>query len=203
MAIRITDVGLWAPIARATRPPGRTLPSYAGRPRGKPLREPGLALLPGEGGRPFLGEGALAARRFSAAEALQMGLVNQVVPGDALHETAYGLASAIAGNAPLTVAAVKAAIREASAPRRSETSPASTRWSRPASARRTTWSPHLRRQGVAPGRVVEGHGRDGAGHLDEQLVRARLMVQDRHAAAFPGAPQITAQARSFSISAEE
>ena len=57
-----------------------------------------------------------SARRFSAAEALQMGLVNQVVPGDALHETVYGLASAIAGNAPLTVAAVKAAIREASRP---------------------------------------------------------------------------------------
>jgi enoyl-CoA hydratase len=57
-----------------------------------------------------------SARRFSAAEALQMGLVNQVVPGAALHETVYGLASAIAGNAPLTVAAVKAAIREASRP---------------------------------------------------------------------------------------
>ena len=57
-----------------------------------------------------------SARRFSAAEALQMGLVNQVVLGDALHETVYGLASAIAGNAPLTVAAVKAAIREASRP---------------------------------------------------------------------------------------
>jgi enoyl-CoA hydratase len=57
-----------------------------------------------------------SARRFSAAEALQMGLVNQVVPGDALHETVHGLASAIAGNAPLTVAAVKAAIREASRP---------------------------------------------------------------------------------------
>jgi hypothetical protein len=26
MAIRVTDVGLWAPAARATRPPGRTLP---------------------------------------------------------------------------------------------------------------------------------------------------------------------------------
>jgi enoyl-CoA hydratase/carnithine racemase len=57
-----------------------------------------------------------SARRFSAAEALQMGLVNQVVTGGALHETVYGLASAIAGNAPLTVAAVKAAIREASRP---------------------------------------------------------------------------------------
>jgi hypothetical protein len=60
MAVRITDVGLSAPASRATRPSGRTLPPSAGRPRGEPLREPGLALLPGEGGRPFLGEGALA-----------------------------------------------------------------------------------------------------------------------------------------------
>jgi len=57
-----------------------------------------------------------SARRFSAAEALQMGLVNQVVPAEALRETVYGLAEAIAGNAPLTVAAAKAAIREASRP---------------------------------------------------------------------------------------
>jgi len=57
-----------------------------------------------------------SARRFSAAEALQMGLVNQVVPASALRETVFGLAEAIGHNAPLTVAAAKAAIREASAP---------------------------------------------------------------------------------------
>ena len=57
-----------------------------------------------------------SARRFPAAEALRMGLVNQVVPAAALQETVYSLARAIAGNAPLTVAAAKAAIREASRP---------------------------------------------------------------------------------------
>ena len=57
-----------------------------------------------------------SARRFSAAEALQMGLVNRVVPADSLREAALGLADSIARNAPLTVAAAKAAIREAGQP---------------------------------------------------------------------------------------
>jgi enoyl-CoA hydratase/carnithine racemase len=54
-----------------------------------------------------------SARRFSAAEALAMGLVNRVVPVAALREETLGLAQAIAANAPLTVAACKAAIRAA------------------------------------------------------------------------------------------
>jgi enoyl-CoA hydratase/carnithine racemase len=53
-----------------------------------------------------------SARRFPAAEALQMGLVNRVVPADSLREAVLGLAR----NAPLTVAAAKAAIREAGRP---------------------------------------------------------------------------------------
>src|SRR5215470_12073681 len=57
-----------------------------------------------------------SARRFSAAEALRMGLVNRVVPAGSLRETVLGLADSIARNAPLTVAAAKAAIREASRP---------------------------------------------------------------------------------------
>jgi enoyl-CoA hydratase/carnithine racemase len=57
-----------------------------------------------------------SARRFPAEDALRMGLVNQVVPAASLRETVYGLAEAIASNAPLTVAAAKAAIREASRP---------------------------------------------------------------------------------------
>ena len=56
------------------------------------------------------------ARRFSAAEALQMGLVNRVVPVGSLREAVLSLADSIARNAPLTVAAAKAAIREASRP---------------------------------------------------------------------------------------
>jgi len=55
----------------------------------------------------------LSARRFSAAEALRMGLVNRVVPAAELNTQVMTLAESIAGNAPLTVAAAKAAIREA------------------------------------------------------------------------------------------
>jgi enoyl-CoA hydratase len=57
-----------------------------------------------------------SARRFPAAEALRMGLVNQIVPAGLLRETVLSLADSIAGNAPLTVAAAKAAIREAGRP---------------------------------------------------------------------------------------
>jgi enoyl-CoA hydratase len=54
-----------------------------------------------------------SARRFPAAEALQMGLVNRVVPVARLREEVMDLARSITQNAPLTVAACKAAIREA------------------------------------------------------------------------------------------
>ncbi len=57
-----------------------------------------------------------SARRFSAAEALQMGLVNRIVPGPFLKREVTDLAADIAGNAPLTVTAAKAAIREAGKP---------------------------------------------------------------------------------------
>jgi enoyl-CoA hydratase len=57
-----------------------------------------------------------SARRFSAAEALQMGLVNRVVAGEDLIAEVMALAAEVAGNAPLTVAAAKAAIREAGKP---------------------------------------------------------------------------------------
>jgi enoyl-CoA hydratase len=67
-------------------------------------------------GPSWAAEMLFSARRFSAAEALQMGLVNRVVPADGLREAVLDLADGIAGNAPLTVAAVKAAIREATRP---------------------------------------------------------------------------------------
>jgi enoyl-CoA hydratase/carnithine racemase len=54
-----------------------------------------------------------SARRFTASEALQMGLVNRVVPAAELQDAVMSLAAGIAANAPLTVAAAKAAIREA------------------------------------------------------------------------------------------
>ena len=58
-----------------------------------------------------------SARRFLAAEAMQMGLVNRVVPPDDLREEVVSLAADIAANAPLTITAAKAAIREAARPR--------------------------------------------------------------------------------------
>ena len=67
-------------------------------------------------GPSWTAEMLFSARRFSAAEALQMGLVNRVVPADDLREAVLGLADSIASNAPLTVAAAKAAIREAARP---------------------------------------------------------------------------------------
>ena len=57
-----------------------------------------------------------SARRFPAAEALRMGLVNQVVPVGRLRDTVHGLADSIARNAPLTIAAAKSAIRAAAQP---------------------------------------------------------------------------------------
>jgi enoyl-CoA hydratase len=47
------------------------------------------------------------ARRFRAAEALAMGLVNEVVPKAELEQRAFALAEGIAQNAPLTLRAVK------------------------------------------------------------------------------------------------
>lgn len=54
----------------------------------------------------------LTARRFGAEEAHHMGLVNRVVPGADLEPVVVELASTIAGNAPLTVKAAKACVRE-------------------------------------------------------------------------------------------
>ena len=52
------------------------------------------------------------ARRFKADEALAMGLLNRVVPVDALHRTVDEYAEMIGENAPLTVAAAKFTIGE-------------------------------------------------------------------------------------------
>ncbi len=54
----------------------------------------------------------LTARRFPAADALRMGLVNRVVAASDLRDETMTLARAVAQNAPLTLAACKAAIRE-------------------------------------------------------------------------------------------
>jgi len=64
-------------------------------------------------GPAWTAEMLFSARRFAAAEALQMGLINRVVPAALLRQEVMRLAGSIASNAPLTVAAAKAAIREA------------------------------------------------------------------------------------------
>ncbi len=53
------------------------------------------------------------ARQFTTDEAWRMGLVNQVVPGDELETYVGNYCETIAGNAPLTVKAAKAIVKEA------------------------------------------------------------------------------------------
>ena len=76
----------------------------------------GVTSLMGLIGPAHTSEMLFSARRFSAPEALAMGLVNRVVPAAALHQETMALAQSIAANAPLTVAACKAAIRAAGQP---------------------------------------------------------------------------------------
>lgn len=60
----------------------------------------------------FAAEVLLTARRFSAAEAWAMRLVNRVVDGAALEGACAALCAEIAANAPLTLAAARRAINE-------------------------------------------------------------------------------------------
>ncbi len=56
------------------------------------------------------------ARRFSAEEALGMGLINRVVPHAELEERTREIAATIACNAPLTMKAIKQSVHEALKP---------------------------------------------------------------------------------------
>jgi enoyl-CoA hydratase len=76
----------------------------------------GVTTLTALVGPAWTAEILFSARRFSASEALQMGLVNRVVPAAVLRDQVMTLAASVAANAPLTVAAAKAAIREARRP---------------------------------------------------------------------------------------
>lgn len=60
----------------------------------------------------FASEMLFTGRRFTAAEAYHMGLVNRVVANNKLDEVVRETAEMIAGNAPLTVKASKTNIRE-------------------------------------------------------------------------------------------
>jgi crotonobetainyl-CoA hydratase len=67
----------------------------------------GLLRLPRRLPRPLAMELLLTGRRMGAAEALRLGLLNQVVPADELIDAARALAQQIVQAAPLAVAAVK------------------------------------------------------------------------------------------------
>jgi len=78
---------------------------------GYPLH--GLRRLVDLVGPAFAKEIFFTAKRFTAEDARVMGLVNRVVPNDALEAFVTDYATTIAGNAPLTVASAKVIIGEA------------------------------------------------------------------------------------------
>jgi len=73
---------------------------------------PGLKRLVDIVGPSFAMEIFYTARQFTAADALAMGLVNQVVPDGELETYVKDYAVMISGNAPLTIKAVKATVAE-------------------------------------------------------------------------------------------
>ena len=64
-------------------------------------------------GPQFVYEILFTARQFDATEALQMGLVNRVLPETEIHDYVHQMAETIGGNAPLTIQAVKRIVCEA------------------------------------------------------------------------------------------
>jgi enoyl-CoA hydratase/carnithine racemase len=72
----------------------------------------GLKRLVDVVGPSFAMEIFYTARQVTAAEALTMGLVNRVVPDGELENYVKSYAETIAGNAPLTIKAVKAVVSE-------------------------------------------------------------------------------------------
>jgi enoyl-CoA hydratase/carnithine racemase len=63
-------------------------------------------------GPQFTAEIFYTGRQFTAQEALQMGLVNRLLPAAELDKYVMGYAATLAGNAPLTLAAVKRCLIE-------------------------------------------------------------------------------------------
>ncbi len=85
------------------------------------LTEVSLGIIPGAGGTQriarLIGKGKakellFTARKVSASEALSIGLVNQVVPGEELLREATQLGEAIAANAPIAVRQAKLALNK-------------------------------------------------------------------------------------------
>jgi enoyl-CoA hydratase/carnithine racemase len=84
------------------------------------LPEVGLGIMPGLGGTQLLRRAAgerraiellTTGRPFSAAQALEYGVVNGVTAPDALMETVLAVAAEIAARAPLSVRALKQVVR--------------------------------------------------------------------------------------------
>ena len=75
-------------------------------------RYDGLKRLSDIVGPSFTAEIFYTGRQFSTDEALAMGLVNRVLPADQLEKYVMDYASTMAGNAPLTLAAVKRCLIE-------------------------------------------------------------------------------------------
>jgi len=65
-------------------------------------------------GPSFTAEIFYTGRQFTAQEALQMGLINRMLPAAELEKYVLEYANTIAGNAPLTIAAVKRSVIEMS-----------------------------------------------------------------------------------------
>jgi enoyl-CoA hydratase/carnithine racemase len=104
MAIALTaDLRFAADDASFAIPAGRLGLGYASGNLAKAARTIGL---------PAVRDLFLTARRIHAPEALQMGLVNTVVPKSDLESLVRERANMIADNAPLTLRAVKAVLRE-------------------------------------------------------------------------------------------
>ena len=73
----------------------------------------GTWLLPRIVGYAKAAEISFTGRTLSAAESLELGIVNHVVEPDQLMEQALGMAGEIAGNAPLAIRAIKRMMRAA------------------------------------------------------------------------------------------
>lgn len=93
--------------------------SYAAQSAKFALTETSLGIIPGAGGTQNLPRAVgerrakeliLSAQPFSAAKALEWGMVNAVFPGDQLVARTIDIAAKIAGNAPIAVRQAKQAI---------------------------------------------------------------------------------------------
>jgi enoyl-CoA hydratase/carnithine racemase len=63
-------------------------------------------------GPQFVNEMLFTARQFDASEAFHIGFVNKVVPDGEIEDYIRKMAETIAGNAPLTIRAVKGVVRQ-------------------------------------------------------------------------------------------